>query len=97
MFCEKMSELVCFTRMGKGGWVWKPILWTNQEDFNSVVKRIGFPTRNTCLRCHAGPQEMYGVANVRYPWVEATRFMSILLCPKKNRLPVLTVTDRRGD
>ncbi|MGQ9751977.1 MAG: hypothetical protein ACUVRE_04940 [Thermoanaerobaculaceae bacterium] len=39
---------------GKGGWVWKPILWNNQEGLDSVAKRIGLPTRNTCLRCHAG-------------------------------------------
>lgn len=39
---------------GQGGWVWKPVLWKNQEGLDSVAKRIGMPTRNTCLRCHAG-------------------------------------------
>jgi len=39
---------------GQGGWVWKPVLWKNQEGLDSVAKRIGLPTRNTCLRCHAG-------------------------------------------
>ncbi|MCX7895120.1 MAG: hypothetical protein N2447_04055 [Thermoanaerobaculum sp.] len=39
---------------GQGGWVWKPILWKNQEGLDSVAKRIGMPTRHTCLRCHAG-------------------------------------------
>jgi Cytochrome c bacterial len=38
----------------QGGWVWKPILWRNQEGLDSVAKRIGLPTRTTCLRCHAG-------------------------------------------
>lgn len=36
------------------GWEWKPILWQNQEGLDSVSKRIGPPTRVTCLRCHAG-------------------------------------------
>lgn len=35
------------------GWAWKPILWKNQEGLDSVSKRIGQPTRTTCLRCHA--------------------------------------------
>ncbi|KDA55082.1 hypothetical protein EG19_00225 [Thermoanaerobaculum aquaticum] len=39
---------------GQGGWVWKPVLWKNQEGLDAVAKRIGMPTRNTCLRCHAG-------------------------------------------
>jgi hypothetical protein len=38
---------------GQGG-VWKPVLWKNQEGLDSVAERIGLPTRNTCLRCHAG-------------------------------------------
>lgn len=37
-----------------GGWEWKPILWKNQEGLDAVSKRIGQPTRRTCLRCHAG-------------------------------------------
>ncbi|MDR3763825.1 MAG: hypothetical protein P4M01_06980 [Acidobacteriota bacterium] len=38
---------------GKGQWEWRPILWENQEGLDSVAKRIGMPTRVTCLRCHA--------------------------------------------
>jgi len=37
-----------------GGWEWKPILWKNQEGLDAVSKRVGQPTRKTCLRCHAG-------------------------------------------
>ena len=34
-------------------YVWKPILWKNQEGLNSVSKRISAPTRVMCLRCHS--------------------------------------------
>jgi len=37
----------------KGGLVWKPILWKNQEGLDSVSKRISLPTRVMCLRCHS--------------------------------------------
>ena len=36
----------------KGGFVWKSILWKNQEGLDSVAKRISKPTRSMCLRCH---------------------------------------------
>jgi len=39
---------------GKGGMVWKPILWKNQVGMDSVAKRISQPKRVMCLRCHAG-------------------------------------------
>ena len=38
----------------ENGWVWKPILWNNPEGLDSVSKRITLPTRDMCLRCHAG-------------------------------------------
>lgn len=38
---------------GKDGFVWKPILWKNQEGMDSVAKRISRPTRVMCLRCHS--------------------------------------------
>jgi hypothetical protein len=37
-----------------GSLAWKPVLWKNQEGLDSVSKRIGLPTRTTCLRCHSG-------------------------------------------
>jgi len=37
---------------GAGGFIWKPILWKNQEGLDSVSKRISSPTRTMCLRCH---------------------------------------------
>ncbi|MEW6338678.1 MAG: hypothetical protein AB1625_14940 [Acidobacteriota bacterium] len=37
-----------------GSWEWRPVLWKNREGLDSVSKRIGAPTRTTCLRCHAG-------------------------------------------
>jgi len=39
---------------GEGGWEWKPVLWRNQEDLNSVSKRIVMPERKMCLHCHSG-------------------------------------------
>lgn len=59
---ENMDCLMCHAQGyqrglfedGKGGWEWRPVLWKNQEGLDSVSKRIGMPTRNTCLRCHAG-------------------------------------------
>lgn len=66
---EKMSEqqlenidcLICHAagyrrdlyEDGKGGFVFKPILWKNQEGLDSVSKRISKPTRVMCLRCHS--------------------------------------------
>jgi len=60
---------------GKGGWVWKPVLWKNQEGLDSVAKRIGLPTRNTCLRCHAGSGggANYKRGDLEYALAETTR------------------------
>jgi hypothetical protein len=37
-----------------GTLAWKPILWQNPEGLDSVAKRISLPTKEMCLRCHAG-------------------------------------------
>jgi hypothetical protein len=60
---------------GKGGWVWKPVLWKNQEGLDSVAKGIGLPTRNTCLRCHAGSGggATYQRGDLEYALAETTR------------------------
>ncbi len=34
-------------------WVWKPILWQNQEGMDIVSKRVSLPDRSMCLRCHS--------------------------------------------
>lgn len=60
---------------GQGGWVWKPVLWKNQEGLDSVAKRIGLPTRNTCLRCHAasGGGSNYKRGDLEYALADTTR------------------------
>ncbi len=60
---------------GQGGWVWKPVLWKNQEGLDSVAKRIGLPTRKTCLRCHAGSGggPNYKRGDLEYALAETTR------------------------
>jgi len=59
---ENIDCLICHARgynrtlvqTAEGGWQWRPVLWKNQEGLDTVAKRIGQPTRTTCLRCHAG-------------------------------------------
>lgn len=60
---------------GQGGWVWKPVLWKNQEGLDAVSKRIGMPTRNTCLRCHAGSGggSNFKRGDLEYALAETTR------------------------
>lgn len=55
-----------------GGWEWKSILWKNREGLDSVSKRLGPPTRKTCLRCHsgAGGGPNYKRGDVEYALVE---------------------------
>jgi len=60
---------------GKGGWVWKPILWQNQVGMDSVAKRISLPTRIMCLRCHSasGGGANYKRGDIEYVLADTTR------------------------
>lgn len=59
---ENIDCLICHARgynrtlvqTENGQWEWRPVLWKNQEGLDVVAKRIGQPTKATCLRCHAG-------------------------------------------
>ena len=59
----------------KGAWEWRPILWENKEGLDSVAKRIGMPTRTTCLRCHAnsGGGANYKRGDIEYVLANTTR------------------------
>lgn len=59
----------------KGDYLWKPILWKNQEGLDSVSKRISSPTRAMCLRCHSasGGGPNYKRGDIEYKLADPER------------------------
>lgn len=59
----------------KSAFVWKPILWSNQQGLDSVAKRISLPTRTMCLRCHSssGGGPNYKRGDLEYKLADADR------------------------